>query len=413
MLPRPTARRVLGILAAVAAVGISFTAGVVAGAGSREPADPAASAATGAGVLDDAASEIAGSGLKTVDRETLDAAAIAGMLRAAGDPWGSWADSAGSAGIGIWLRMTDSGVVVARVAAGSPADRAGIQVDDQLRAVDGRSTAGLSAPVVAAALRGAPGTAVGVITRRGTALRRLQLVRAEIAPAGVAVDYETAGRGGPTVARISIPAFTRGVGRQVRAAVVQAADAGDAARAGSAGVVLDLRGNPGGLLDEAVETASAFLDGGAVVSYTRRTGGTVRLDAVASGDGRVPLVVLVDGGTASAAEVVAGALQDRGRAVLVGSRTFGKGTVQEPRTLPDGSALELTVARYRTPAGRNLEGAGLEPDIQVAAGLPGSVAERRAVDVLTRLGAGTGGGPGGKGPEPAPAGAPSKAARGE
>src|SRR3954451_8324979 len=109
MLPRPTTRRVLGVLAAAAAVGISFTAGVVAGAGSRAPAEPTASAGD-SGVLDDAASEIAGSGLKTVDRETLDAAAIAGMLRAAGDPWGSWADSAGSAGIGIWLRMTDSGV---------------------------------------------------------------------------------------------------------------------------------------------------------------------------------------------------------------------------------------------------------------------------------------------------------------
>jgi carboxyl-terminal processing protease len=394
MLPRPTARRVLGILAAVAAVGISFTAGVVAGAGSREPADPAAGTAAKSGVLDDAASQIAGSGLRTVDRETLDAAAIAGMLRAAGDPWGSWADAAGSAGIGVWLRMTDGRVVVARVAPGSPAERAGIRVDDQLRAVDGRSTAGLSAPVVAAALRGAPGTVVAVVTRRGTALRARQLVRAEIAPAGVAVDYETAGRGGPTVVRISIPAFTRGVGRQVRAAVNEADHAADAAGSGPAGVVLDLRGNPGGLLDEAVETASAFLDGGAVVSYTRRTGGSVRLDAVAAGDVRVPLVVLVDGGTASAAEVVAGALQDRGRAVLVGSRTFGKGTVQEPRTLPDGSALELTVARYRTPAGRNLEGAGLEPDIQVAAGLPGPVAERRAVDVLSGLVADTGGGHG-------------------
>src|SRR4051794_30195778 len=140
MLPRPTARRVLGVLAAAAAVGISFTAGVVAGAGSRAPATPSGTAAASGGVLDDAASEIAGSGLKTVDRETLDAAAIAGMLRAAGDPWGSWADAAGSAGIGVWLRMTDGQVVVARVAPGSPADRADIRVDDQLRAVDGRST---------------------------------------------------------------------------------------------------------------------------------------------------------------------------------------------------------------------------------------------------------------------------------
>jgi carboxyl-terminal processing protease len=290
VLQRPKARRGLAVVAALAALGAAFTAGVVAGAGSRPDAAPRADR-----VLDDAADQISGAGLTPVDRETLDAAAIAGMLRAAGDPWGTWAD----------------------------------------RSARTRSDA---APVTVAYDRGAPGGAV--------------------------------------VARVRIPAFTRGVGRRVRTAV--------AARR-TAGVVLDLRGNPGGLLDEAVETASVFLDGGAVVSYTRRAGDTVNLDAVADGDVLVPLVVLVDGGTASAAEVVAGALQDRGRAVLVGSRTFGKGTVQEPRTLADGSALELTVARYRTPSGRSLDGAGLEPDIEVSAGLPAAVAERRALEVLTGL----------------------------
>ena len=163
------------------------------------------------------------------------------------------------------------------------------------------------------------------------------------------------------------------------------------------GVVLDLRGDPGGLLDEAVETASVFLDGGTVVTYTRRDGPTQRLDAVGSGDTSTPLVVLVDGGTASAAEVVAGALQDRGRAVIVGSRTFGKGSVQEPRMLSDGSALELTVARYTTPTGRSLEGVGLEPDIDVAPGSDPAVAETRAVEVLTGLLADAGSATGGRG----------------
>ncbi|MDT7547351.1 MAG: carboxyl-terminal processing protease, partial [Actinomycetota bacterium] len=104
-----------------------------------------------------------------------------------------------------------------------------------------------------------------------------------------------------------------------------------------------------------------------------------------TGDVSLPVVVLVDGGTASAAEVVAGALQDRGRAVLVGSRTFGKGTVQEPRTLSDGSALELTVARYATPSGRSLDRVGLAPDIDIAAGSAPDIAVRRALDVLTGL----------------------------
>ena len=155
--------------------------------------------------------------------------------------------------------------------------------------------------------------------------------------------------------------------------------------------MLDLRGDPGGLLSEAVETASAFLDGGEVVTFTRRDEQPQRLDAAGTGDTRTPMVVLVDGGTASAAEVVAGALQDRGRAVVVGTRTFGKGTVQEPHRLPDGSSLALTVARYALPSGRSVEGVGIEPDIQVDGD---EAALTRAVDVLSGLLADSGSGRG-------------------
>jgi carboxyl-terminal processing protease len=151
-----------------------------------------------------------------------------------------------------------------------------------------------------------------------------------------------------------VAVFTRGVGAQVRSAV-------QASRA----VVLDLRGNPGGLLDEAVDTASAFLDEGPVVTYERRGAPAGVISVTSPGDSRVPVVVLVDKGTASAAEIVAGSLRDRDRAVIVGSTTFGKGTVQEPVRLSDGSAVELTVGRYLTPGGHNLEGVGIEPDIPV------------------------------------------------
>ncbi|GAA3232282.1 S41 family peptidase [Actinocorallia longicatena] len=168
-----------------------------------------------------------------------------------------------------------------------------------------------------------------------------------------------------TVVRVAV--FTRGVGAQVRAAV-----------RGSRAVILDLRGNPGGLLDEAVETASAFLAAGPVVTYEKRGLAPEVIQVTSPGDVRVPVVVLVDGGTASAAEIVAGCLRDRDRAVIVGSRTFGKGTVQEPVRLSDGSAVELTVGRYRTPGGRNLEGVGIEPDVAVRS----ADAEQRARDVL-------------------------------
>jgi C-terminal processing protease CtpA/Prc len=295
----PTARRVVGTLGAAAALSSAFTVGVVAGAGSGQVVDRTPPVAA-AGVLDDAATQIADQSLHPVDRDRLAAAAIDGMLRAAGDPWGSW--STGT-----------------RTPALTP-----------------------TAAVVSAAL-------------------------------------EHAGPAGPPVGRIVVTSFRRGTGRDVRAALARL-------RAGRVvGVVLDLRGNPGGLLDEAVETASAFLDGGRVVSYARRGAAPVRLDAVGTGDVTTSLVVLVDGGTASAAEVVAGALQDRGRAVLVGSRTFGKGTVQEPRRLSDGSALELTVAHYATPLGRSVDGVGLTPDIDIAAGAAPDVAVRRALQVLTGL----------------------------
>jgi carboxyl-terminal processing protease len=151
------------------------------------------------------------------------------------------------------------------------------------------------------------------------------------------------------------------------------------------GVILDLRDNPGGLLDEAVSVASAFLDGGPVVTYERRGRQQETLDAFAGGDLATPLVVLVNPSTASAAEVVAAALQDRNRAVVVGTRTYGKGSVQEPSTLSDGSALELTVGRYLTPAGRSLDGVGVEPDVVVPPGEAPEMAERRAIDVLTGL----------------------------
>ena len=372
-------KRVAWGAGAVALLASTFTLGVVAGAGSQPQATPPA-----AGVLDQAADEISEDGLHPVDRSVLDAAAIKAMLDAADDQWGSWGDGATTqgryAGVGLWLRRSGSSILVAQVAAGGPAERAGVQVGDRLSTVDGRSVSGLSATDAAAALRGRAGTTVELVLSRSASERRLTLTRAVVPAPGVTTTMVAS-----HVGRIVVPAFTQGVGRQVR-------DAVRALRAQHAtGLVLDLRGDPGGLLSEAVETASAFLDGGAVVSYARRGEAPQRLDAEGHGDTTTPLVVLVDGSTASAAEVVAGALQDRGRAVVVGARTFGKGTVQEPHRLPDGSSLALTVARYTLPSGRSVEGVGIEPDIQV---FDPTAVLNRAVEVLSGLLADSGGGRG-------------------
>ena len=376
---RTAIRRTAIALSAAAALTAAFTLGVVAGAGSTPEHD----GAVPSGVLDDAADQIAGSSLLPVDKDALDAAAIKAMLATAGDQWGSWAegDSANGAyaGVGIWLRRAGTELVVSQVAADSPAHRAHIAVGDLLREVEGRSTVGLSPADVASALRGNPGTSVRLVVWHGGADRTLILTRAELPALEVTSAMLSA-----SIGRITVPSFSRGTGRQVRDAL-----AALVARHAQ-GIVLDLRGDPGGLLTEAVETASAFLDGGPVVTYTRRGDVPTRLDAEAHGNTTIPLVVLVDGGTASAAEVVTGALQDRGRAVVVGSRTFGKGTVQEPKHLSDGSSLALTVARYALPSGRSVDGVGLEPDIEVVSN-DSRVALRRAMEVLTGLQADTGG----------------------
>jgi carboxyl-terminal processing protease len=211
--------------------------------------------------------------------------------------------------------------------------------------------------------------------QRGSSMSTVDLDRTTFTTQDVTVE-----RLAGNISRVAVSAFTRGVGRDVQRALDATTDAGE-----SGGVVLDLRDNPGGLLDEAVAVASVFLDGGPVVSYERRGKPAQTLDAFEGGDLSTPLVVLVNPSTASAAEVVAAALQDRNRAVVVGTRTYGKGSVQEPSTLSDGSALELTVGRYLTPAGRSLDGVGVEPDVMVPPGEAPEVAEERAIDVLTGL----------------------------
>ena len=387
---RPAARSVVkraGLaLGGLAALGTAFTFGVVAGAGSAPDVDPSPRSA---GVLDDAAAQIVASGLKPVDRTVLDAAAIRAMLAASGDEWGSWTDAPAApggpgsyAGVGLSLRRQGNALVVAEVTAGSPAAGADVAVGDELRAVDDASVRGRAGDEVTASLRGRPGSAVALVLRHGTTLRSMVLVRAQVVPVVSAVMVS------PTVGRITVPVFARGTGHQVRDALARLT------AAHATGIVLDVRGDPGGLLSEAVETAGAFLDGGTVVTYARRDEAPQALRADSGGETRTPLVVLVDGGTASAAEVVAGSLQERGRAVLVGSRTFGKGSVQEPRVLPDGSSLALTVARYSLPSGRSVEGIGIEPDISVGSGSygPDDPVVGRALQVLSGLLADSGGG---------------------
>ncbi|MGP3923701.1 S41 family peptidase [Streptomyces sp. 8N616] len=287
-------------------------------------------------------------------------------------------------GVGLWVRCRPGGrIEVAGVQPGSPADRAGITVGDRLRTIDGEPITGRPVTEVVSLLRGAgeaqpyggraaaAGTPVALGLERAGRSWDETLRRTRLAIETVTAERSADGR----TTRIKVESFAKGAGEQVRRAVQEVHD-GD-------GILLDLRGNSGGLVTEAVTAASAFLDGGLVATYDVQ-GQQRALYAEEGGDHRSPLVVLVDSGTMSAAELLTGALQDRGRAVVVGSRTFGKGAVQMPSELPDGSVAELTVGHYRTPAGRSVDGDGIAPDLAVRQG-----AEERARTVLGGLGHGS------------------------
>ncbi|MET8582607.1 S41 family peptidase [Streptomyces collinus] len=274
-------------------------------------------------------------------------------------------------GVGLWARReADGRIEVTRVQSGSPAADAGIRAGDRLRSVDGGAVDGRPVTEVVSLLRGdaddaRAGTTVTLGLQRGTRAWTETLHRARLSTDSVTTRKLP---GGVTVIRIA--AFTKGSGHAVRTALRQA----------PSGIVLDLRGNSGGLVTEAVDTASAFLDGGLVATYDV-DGAQRSLHARTGGDTARPLVTLVDGGTMSAAEMLTGALQDRGRAVVIGSRTFGKGSIQMPTRLPDGSVAELTVGHYRTPSGHAVDGRGITPDLDAG---PGAL--RRAETVLTGLG---------------------------
>ncbi|WP_328538459.1 S41 family peptidase [Streptomyces sp. NBC_00344] len=278
-------------------------------------------------------------------------------------------------GVGLWARRgRDGRIEVARVQPGGPAAVAGLRRGDLLRTIDGRQVATSPVTSVVARLRGGegssvPGTTVAVGVQRGRHTWTRTLRRARLTTEAVTVRRLS---GKATV--IKVTAFSKGSGERVESAV-RAAPAGG-------GILLDLRGNSGGLVSEATSAASALLDGGLVATYDVH--GTQRaLYARTGGDTDRPLVVLIDGGTMSAAELLTGALQDRGRAVTVGSRTFGKGSVQMPSPLPGGSVAELTVGHYCTPAGRSVDGRGITPDVTA-----GDRAEPRAETVLSGLGGG-------------------------
>ena len=263
-------------------------------------------------------------------------------------------------GIGIQVETRQNRVVVIAPMAGTPGERAGIRRGDEIVAIDGQPVATGGVDAVVSRLRGRPRTTVTVgIQRPGvreglTLTLTRELIRIEsVRGARVLADG---------VGYVQLTEFSEHSGRQLRQALARLAEQGIRA------LVLDLRNNPGGLLEAAVEVAQPFFREGELIVETRgrRPQDNERFRAAAGGaPWSLPLAVLVNAGSASAAEIVAGALKDAGRAVLVGERTFGKGSVQSIFKLRDGEGLRLTTARYFTPAGTSIHEQGVRPHVEV------------------------------------------------
>lgn len=266
-------------------------------------------------------------------------------------------------GIGVEVEMRSKSVLVVERFEGSPAIRAGLGLGDRIQAVNGTSVVGLSLSEVVRRIKGPVGTQVELTVERARTgkLEAVKVVRARIRVASV----DTRRLPGDW-AFIRIKSFTERTSHDMARGLEGILEAGPVR-----GLVLDMRDNPGGLVDEAVRVADTWLTGGVIVSTEGR--GPKPGVEVAHPKGtqpNYPIIVLVNGGTASAAEIVAGALQDHKRGVILGTQTFGKGSVQTVIELDDHSALKLTIARYFTPAHRSIRGVGITPDVVVPLSRP-------------------------------------------
>ena len=295
--------------------------------------------------------------------------AIRGMLGSLDDPYTRFLDprefkemqidtSGELSGVGIQLSLdkeTKNLVVVSPIE-GSPASRAGVQPKDVIVAIDGKPTKGMSTEDAVKLIRGQAGTSVTLTLKRKAQTLEVPLTRERIELHAVDHQINTSADG-VKVGYIRLKQFNATATKDMRQAVK------DLEEKGAQGYVLDLRSNPGGLLMASVEIARQWLNEGTIVSTKTRDG----IRDVKRANGRAltskPMVVLVNEGSASASEILSGALQDNNRAVLVGQKTFGKGLVQSVRGLSDGSGMTVTIAKYLTPSGRDIHKYGIAPDV--------------------------------------------------
>jgi len=375
----------LGRLALVAALAAAFLAGLgvdhVASAARRNQAQPYRPLDVFADVL----AHVENSYVEEVDEKDLVYGAIDGMM-ARLDPHSVFMrpdvyrqmrdDTTGEFdGLGLELTIQDGDLTVISPVVESPGERAGIHPGDRILSIDGTTTREMTLAEATRRMKGAAGTKVVLeIMREGfTAPQKLVLVRDRIRTQSVDLKVLDAER---RYAYVRIRTFQERTDKSLTKALD---DARAQLHGQIRGLVLDLRNNPGGLLDQAVRVSDVFLSSGVIVTTAGRGRRNVEVERAHEKDTEppYPLILLVNKGTASASEIVAGALQDHGRAVIMGTSTFGKGSVQTIIELEDGSGLKLTVARYYTPKNRSIQERGITPDVVVA-----DVAAPHAEDAL-------------------------------
>jgi carboxyl-terminal processing protease len=371
------------VIGALALMSISFSFGMaldqktssVFGTGNLPPDGPR--------LIDEAYEKIKASAVDPPSEGALARGAIKGMvnvLKRANDPYALFYSPKGFetfqelttgrfSGIGVWLKDKDGALEIISVLPSSPALEAGLQQGDVITTIDGDVVGKMTTDEAVARIKGPEGTEVVVGIDRDGVPQSFTIARATIDIPNVRASMTEGNLG-----YVRLLGFSRGAGEQVRSEVERLTEAG------AEGVVLDMRDNGGGLFTEAIEVASVFIEDGPIVTYRDSSDPDFTYRAKGNAFQDIPLVVLVNEGTASASEIVAGALQDSDRGVVVGTTTFGKGSVQEVVPLMDASALKLTTAAYLTPKGTNINGKGIDPDVQVDA--EAVVQRQRAVEIL-------------------------------
>ncbi len=306
---------------------------------------------------------------KPVDKNSLENSAIDGMIKSLNDPYSEYLNpdayrqfedqTQGTfIGIGVTLEPKNGQLQIVSVIANSPAQEAGIKSGDLIVSVNGQSLAGKTPEEATTLIKGNAGTPVLLHIRRGNQEIDKSVVRKSLELP--IVSDKMLMQNGKKIGYIRLEQFSSEAGEKVKGSLDKLVGEG------AQGIILDLRDNGGGLLDEAVNVASDFIPGGTIVSVVGRDSNKQTYTASGDANASIPLVVLVNGYTASASEIVAGAIKDDGRGKLIGEKTFGKGVVQSLDLLPNGGAIKFTSGSYYTPKGININKIGIQPDIPAA-----------------------------------------------